>query len=86
MLSALAIANNIFPLEFVSSNSNVVKKWMAIDMTLRDTAEELNYGIFSELPPFAPNNKTKAEESFCYTPKEESGCILRIRFFLVILQ
>ena len=22
--------------------------------------EELNYGIFSGLPPFAPNNKTKA--------------------------
>ena len=28
----------------------------------------------------SPNVKTKAEQSFCYAPKEESGCILSKRF------
>ena len=34
----------------------------------------------------SPIVKTKAEQSFCYAPKEESGCILRIWFFLGILR
>ena len=39
--------------------------------------EELNYGIFSGLPPFAPNNKTKAlllqRKPYC---QNESGAIV----------
>ena len=33
----------------------------------------------------SPIVKTEAEQSFCYAPKEESECILRIRFFRRIL-
>ena len=28
----------------------------------------------------APNRKTKAEQSFCYAPTEDSGCIFSVRF------
>ena len=33
----------------------------------------------------SPNVKTKAEQSFCYAPKEESGCIFSKRFSGVFL-
>ena len=85
ILSSLAIANSIFEHQLAIANGGVLKKWMAIDMTLKNAVEGKEYIIQrietddEELDSFLFSLGCYSGEAITVVSHLKSSCVVSIK-------